>query len=130
MTDSPFTKRSASFKMRNTLLFLSFIFLFSCTDAEKIIYPPDVLSQQQMAAMMKDLCLLEATMNVHAASVDPASKANASLKMDLYARNGITREQFERSYKFYTENPEAMNEVYQLVLNDLSTLQATVKNQK
>jgi hypothetical protein len=114
---------------KNILFFISLI-LLSCTDPEKIVVPEHLLQEEKMAAVIKDLTILEASMNVHVASVDPGKNDKQDLKMNIYARNGITKEQFEESYRFYTENPEKMNEVYQLVLNDLSTMQATVVNKK
>ncbi|MDF2437391.1 MAG: hypothetical protein K0Q95_1767 [Bacteroidota bacterium] len=116
--------------MQKKLLFLLSCFLtFSCTDPEEVVVPEDILKEEKMAQIFTDLSILEASMNVHVESIDPKTDKSAQ-QINIYAKHGITKEQFEESYRFYTENPEKMNEVYQLVLNDLSKLQAKVMNEK
>lgn len=115
------------FQIHKKILFLlACVALFSCTDVEKVVIPPDILSEEKMAKIMKDLSLLEASLSVHVASIDKTTAANSRVKMNIYVRNGITQEEFAKSYKFYADNPEAMNEMYQIVLNELSKMQATV----
>jgi len=45
-------------------------------------------------------------------------------------KNNITKKQYDDSYNFYTQHPALLNEVYDLVLNDLSKMQAEVTNKK
>jgi hypothetical protein len=111
------------------LFFFSLFLICSCTDPEKIIIPDNILKEEKMAEIFTDLSILEASMNVHVGTIDPKSDKSVQ-RMNIYAKHGITKEQFTESYRFYTENPEKMNEVYQLVLNDLSKLQAKVVNTK
>jgi hypothetical protein len=123
-------KQAKSIRMQKKLLFLLSCFLtFSCTDPEEVVVPEDILKEEKMAQIFTDLSILEASMNVHVESIDPKTDKSAQ-QINIYAKHGITKEQFEESYRFYTENPEKMNEVYQLVLNDLSKLQAKVMNEK
>lgn len=74
---------------------------------------------------MVDIHLLEATMNMNIAATD-----KVSIAVDVFKKHDITKEQYQESYTFYTEHPEVFTEVYQLVLNDLSKMQAEVSNGK
>jgi hypothetical protein len=108
------------------IILLSFSF-FACTDAYKVKIPDSVLSKEKMAAVLLDIHLLEATLNLNAGNVNAS---DGKLSFDIYNKHGITKEQYEESYTFYTENPEALKEVYDIVLNELSKLQVTVSNSK
>jgi hypothetical protein len=50
--------------------------------------------------------------------------------LEVFKKKGITKEQYDTSFIFYTRNPQLLSEIYQLVLNNLSQLQAEVANQK
>jgi hypothetical protein len=103
------------------IIFLS-AFLFGCTDTEEVKIPDNIISKDKMAKVFVDMHLLEATLNLNAGN--PAKKEE--LNIDVFKKHGITKEKFEESYKFYTQNPSALSEVYDIVLNELSKLQAEV----
>jgi hypothetical protein len=103
-------------------------FLFSCSDSDIIKIPDHILPAEKMAEVFEDLHLLEAIMNIHVGTPDKIKPGSAVI--NIYNKHQITKEQFEESYKFYTENPELLAEIYQLVLNNLSKLQAEVMSGK
>lgn len=109
------------------LLVLFSTLLFSCSGSDKVVIPNDVLQVEKMAEVMVDIHLMEAAMNINAANTD---KFNTSLRIDIFKKHNITKEQYDKSYDFYTKNPEQLGEVYQMVLNSLSRLQAEVVNGK
>lgn len=82
-----------------------------------------------MAEVLVDMHLMEATLNLNAGSTDKNGKEE-KLKIDIYKKHNITTEQYRDSYRYYTENPESLTEVYDIVLNELSKLQAAVSNSK
>lgn len=85
------------------------------------------MQKEKMAEVMVDIHLVEATLNIHVGKDNPVVSTK---KVNIFSRHQITKEQFEESYAFYSKNPELLVEVYQLVLNDLSKLQAEVMNGK
>jgi hypothetical protein len=99
--------------------------LFSCSDPDVIVVPDSVLPKEKMADVMVDIHLLEATLNIHAGGND---KDLVPAKINIYEKHQISKTQFEESYKFYTENPELLAEIYQKVLDNLSKLQAETMN--
>lgn len=103
-----------------------FFLLMSCGNANEVKIPDDILSKEKMAEVMVDIHLLEATMNMNIAATDKASPT----AVDVFKKHDITKEQYQESFVFYTEHPEVFTEVYQLVLNDLSKMQAEVSNGK
>lgn len=115
---------------KNFLLAFFSIFLFACTDSDTIAVPDSVLAKEKMADVMTDIHLLEATLNLHVGSTDKLGPDGKPINVNIYKKHQITKEQFDESYKFYTENPELLAEVYQLVLNKLSRMQAEVSSGK
>jgi hypothetical protein len=113
--------------MNKSIFFLFSVLLMACTDIDNIAIPDSVIPKEKMAEVMLDIQLLEATLNIN---VGNENKAVAQSSINIFSRHQITKEQFEESYTFYAENPELLTEIYQLVLNDLSKLQAEVMNGK
>ena len=81
---------------------------------------------------MVDIHLLEATMNSINITPDKVSSANATIPtaIDVFKKNNISKKQYDESFDFYTKHPEILSEIYQLVLNNLSKMQAEVMNEK
>jgi hypothetical protein len=111
------------------LVFFS-CFLFGCSDSDIITVPDHMLPKEKMAEVMVDIHILEATLNIHIGNEGKIKADGSPVHINIYNKHQITKEQFEESYTFYTENPELLVEIYQLVLNDLSRLQAEVMNLK
>ncbi len=75
---------------------------------------------------MVDIELLEASVNITGVGpgkIDVAG-SSISLKIDVLKKHNITKKQFDDSFSFYANNPSVLSEVYELVLNDLSKMQA------
>lgn len=98
---------------------ISFLF-FACSGEQKEI-PDSVLSKEKMAEVMVDIHLVEAALNLNAGKQEVREKLN----FDIYKKHNITKEEYQKSYVYYTENPEALTEVYDIVLKELSKLQAS-----
>jgi len=111
---------------KDILLFLSILF-FSCSDKERASIPDTVLSQEKMVKVLVDIHLLEASMNF---SVSPETIASLDVQAgaDVFKKHTITKAQYDESFIFYSQNPELLGEIYQLVLNNLSKMQAEVMN--
>ncbi|MBI5541329.1 MAG: DUF4296 domain-containing protein [Bacteroidia bacterium] len=93
---------------------------------EKI--PDTVLSKNKMAALMVDVQLMEAAMNTNIMKTEfsPATPPNTN----ILKKHGISKKQFDESFEYYAQHPELFAEIYQLVLDDLSKMQAEVMNKK
>jgi len=112
--------------LKKALFILCSCLLLACTDAEKVTVPDTVLQKEQMAKVMVDIHLLEATMNLNVAEADNSHPTS----LDIFSKHSTTKEQYDESYLFYTQHPEILAEIYQLVLNDLSKMQAETLNAK
>jgi len=109
---------------KNILLFLSVI-LFACSDEQTESIPQTILSQEKMAEVLVDIHLLEASMNVN---INPAMIASVDQQVgtDVFKIHNINKQQYDESFIYYSQKPKQLQEVYQLVLNNLSKMQAEV----
>jgi Domain of unknown function (DUF4296) len=112
---------------------IAFIFiclvLFSCSEEKEQTMPVDILSKQKMAEVMIDVHLLEAAMNLNTYRFDPKTKGN-SATFDVFTKNKITKKMYDDSFEYYTQQPEQLTEIYQIVLENLSKMQAKVMSRK
>ena len=132
---SVFLQPSGNFKIEmkkytSIFLFLLCSLLYSCSGNSGVKIPDDVLPKEKMAEVMVDIHLLEAAMNVSISTTDKVGISENQMVVDVFNKHNVTRKQYEDSYLFYTRNPELLEQVYELVLNDLSKMQAQITNGK
>ncbi len=113
---------------------VTFIFaclvLFACSGDKKVNIPPAVLPKQKMAEVMLDVHLLEAAMSLNAYNADRVTTQNPAPLFDVFTKHKITKKRYNESFEFYSQHPDLLAEVYQLVLDNLSKMQAEVMNRK
>ncbi len=113
--------------MKKIILLFSVVLLASCSSIEdRVAIPDTVLAQEKMAEVLVDIHLLEASLNVNAFSRDQQIMNSIHPDSDVLKKNNITKEQYQTSFTFYSQNPILLSEVYKLVLNNLSKMQAEV----
>jgi len=117
--------------MRKIITIFCIVFLYSCSSIdERPSIPDTVLSQEKMAEVMVDVHLLEASLNVSAYSKDQVAVNTIKPNSDVLKKNNVTKIQYDESFAFYSKNPLLLTEIYQLVLNNLSKMQAEVMTKK
>lgn len=117
--------------MKKILNVFVFIFLIACTEKQPETIPADVLSQEKMTAVLVDVHLVEATMNLNVMSPgNIVIPDNYPLSIDVLKKHQITKKQYFDSFIYYTQHPDVLNKIYEEVINDLSKLQAKVANEK
>ena len=116
--------------MRHYFILLFTIFIVSCSQNKTVSIPDSVLPKEKMAEVMVDIHLLEASLNINTFSRDKASKGAVAPSTDVLKKNHITKKQYDESFQFYSSNPQLLSEIYLIVLNDLSKMQAQVMHSK
>lgn len=117
--------------MKKIILLFCILFLGSCTSIEdRVAIPDTVLSQEKMSEVLVDVHLLEASLNVSTYNRDQVVVSTIYPNSDVLKKNNVTKKQYQESFDFYSRNPLLLTEVYQLVLNNLSKMQAEVMSKK
>lgn len=105
--------------------------LFACSKNATVQIPESVLPVEKMAAVMVDVHLMEAATNLNVRNSESVGGGGSiPLFIDIFKKHNITKEQYNKSYDFYTQNPEHLNKVYELILVELSKMQAQVSSEK
>ena len=116
--------------MQKITLIIACLLFFSCSEKKAVIIPENILPKQKMAEVMVDINLLEATMSLNITNKDKVSVGNPTPDFNVLKKNNISKKQYDESFYFYSQKPDLLNEVYQIVLDDLSKMQAQVVNKK
>ena len=105
---------------RSLLYFLLLIFLSGCT-----LRPWGVLSQEKMVAVLLDVHIVEATIK----TLDSNSKRIEKQEYynTMFAKHGITKEQFDHSLEWYSRYPNRLVTIYDEVKIQAEQLQARVE---
>ncbi|MCB0768838.1 MAG: DUF4296 domain-containing protein [Flavobacteriales bacterium] len=98
---------------------LPLLFLLSaCTRTEQV--PDGLLDRDRFKETLLQAQLVEARMNqelvVDRAPMIPADRYYA----ELFAQQGTTKEQFERTFEYYTERPDELRGIYEEIFTELS----------
>ncbi|MBK8847793.1 MAG: DUF4296 domain-containing protein [Bacteroidetes bacterium] len=108
-------------KLRPLFLLCAF-FLCACgnnqVEKENVI-PPDILKQEQMVALLKDLQMAEAAISLRNQDTTNARSLAPGVYKFVFEKHKITPAQFENNMSFYTSHPVLMHKVYQEVSDEL-----------
>ncbi len=114
--------------MKRLLILALIPFLFSCGEEKKeVAIPADVLPKEKMAMVITDVHLAEASADLK--TLPDSSSTEKIGFQKIYEKNQISKAQYDTSLSFYVNHPELLNEVYEMVLNELSKRQGEASKQ-
>jgi hypothetical protein len=117
--------------IKNTFFLILIILFTACSSDDGGQVPETVLPQEEMAGVLADIHILDAAMSLNISSaVQKNNDSREETTLGVLKKHNLTKEQFDESFRFYSEHPELLGEVYKLTLNKLSELQAKVANEK
>lgn len=116
--------------MKYFVCILFSILFVGCASETQVAVPDTILPKEKMVEVMTDVHLLEASMNLNVYNIDKTVAENPTPGFDVLKKNNITKQQFDESFDFYSRHPSLLNEIYEIVLNDLSRMQAETMNKK
>jgi hypothetical protein len=110
--------------MKKLLTILLFSLLFSCTKQETSI-PEDVLPKDKMAEVLTDFQLAETVVRLQLNYKD--SITESSLFDKVFEKHQISKEQFDKSFTFYTKHPTILKEIYDECIVNFTEKQAELQ---
>jgi hypothetical protein len=103
-------KKSKAFYLLITAYFLLFT---SCSFKKKIVPPVDLINKDTMGLIITDLTITEAALSNGLVS-------DTLKKLNVLSDYHISVQRFDSSFKYYSENPKKLKEVYAKVLENLN----------
>ena len=101
------------------------VLLLSCGSKDE---PEKLIDPTKMAKVLTEIHLLEA--KIDAVKIYPADSAQVvydHYESLLFEDLGITKEQYDRSFEYYLENPNEFEKVYTIVVDSLLQKEKTSK---
>jgi hypothetical protein len=100
------------------LLPVLWVFMAACSTPE--VVPEGLLERERFKETLMEAQLIEARMSqqlvVERATVIPAEHYYA----EMFAKQGTTKEQFERTFEFYAARPIELKQIYEEIFTELS----------
>lgn len=113
---------------KTVLVFICLITAVSCNDEKAL--PEGILPVDKMAEVMVDANLLEASLAQNVNTGIKVDTTTSKIDFEIFKKHNITQEQFQKSFDYYTEHLDSLDKIYELVLIELSKMQAEVMNKK
>ena len=105
--------------MKIYLLILACL-LLSCANNNEIT-PTEILSESEFGAILKDIHLEDALIELNQKNQINSLKNNPyNMHLEIYSRHNISEEKFKLSLDYYCDNPEKLEKIYTKILNELS----------
>lgn len=106
--------------MRVFVVLLLILSAWGCSPPKDL--PEGVLDRERFTKVMTAIRLVEARIN-HELMVEHASSINSDRYYEeVFEEQGISEVEFKTSFAYYSERPEEMKAIYEVVLSDLSRL--------
>ena len=105
------------------------LILVACSNENNAV-PKNILPVRKMAQVMVDVNLLEASLAQNINTGIKVDTTTASINFEIFKKHSITKQQFQESFDYYTLHADSVDRIYELVLIDLSKMQAEVMNKK
>lgn len=101
------------------------LFLVGCSNKGGEKLPETILPVQKMEKVMLDIHLLEASLNQNIIKSN-----NAAPLSEIFKKHDITPKQYQESFGYYTQHLDSLDKIYELILIDLSEMQAEARAKK
>ncbi len=108
-------------------LFIIFIFclcLGSCSENDKA---EDVLSEEQMSSLLLDIYEAESGLAELRLNRDTTIEIFKAYESFLFENHQIDKEVYKKSLTYYYDHPEALEEVYDMIIDSLTLRESKIK---
>lgn len=101
---------------------LLLLLLAACSTVEAP--PADLLERDRFKRLVLRSHLLEARISQERVIEHRPHSDTERFYLELFKEEGVTRAQFDRTFRWYAEHPEEMRTLYEEVLTELDSMQA------
>ena len=117
-------------KFLSWILVLFFLMGISCTEKEKHIRKKDIIPDNELIDLLTDIHIGDGILDMPSYLKKYPGKDSISNYSDVIHDLGFTRERFDLTLKYYANNPDDFELVYEKVLNKLSQLESEIRSQR
>lgn len=111
-------------KIESILLAISILFLITSCSESAVKIPDDIIPKDSMVFIMMDIHIAEA--GIKTLPNDSINLNSKTYYEFIYKKHSITEEKFQKSLRFYTYNPELLQEIYVKMAEEMSKKEASL----
>ena len=116
-------------KMKKIFLLLILAGFFACRQPTKEqATPEDILPKEKMGNILIDIHLAELSIQVVSSPEDSLKKAISHYYDTIFKIHHITDEDFFKSFNYYLQHPDLMDEIYQEMIIEMSKRESVLKS--
>ncbi len=94
---------------------------FACESDNKT--PENLIQKNEMALILTDMMLLEATYNTRLIRVSDKTERMLKYSEEIINHHNVTKESFDISYEYYMDHPEDFEMIMEQVFEELNKLE-------
>ena len=103
------------------LKILIFCFFLLACSASKKEFSDEIITEEVFVNVLKQVHLAEANFELQKTKgIDKAKNKLANAYRDIYSAYHISEEEFQNTLSYYSENPEKLEEIYAIILEQLT----------
>ena len=106
--------------MRKIIILTCAFFIAACIKEEDSTIPEDILSHEKMQGILIDVHLSEALAGIEFVKSDTIHQVMPQYYIQIFKKHSITKEDFFRSFDYYSEHPAELDEIYEEVLEEIA----------
>ncbi|WP_226391041.1 DUF4296 domain-containing protein [Penaeicola halotolerans] len=99
------------------LVFLCTIFLLACKESKT---PKGLVPSDKMVSVLIDIHLLESKLGMLSITRDSAQVLYKELEKEIFQKHQVEEAVYRRSFTYYMEDIQAMDKIYDAVIDSLS----------
>ena len=115
-------KKNAFIEYMKNTLFIFFLLFIGCSHKNNNSVPKDIIAHDKMVNVLVDFYLVESANNLSKMQGDTAKPGYADLFETIFKKYSITKADYEKSMKYYTENTKQLDNIYDEVLAKLNLM--------
>jgi ADP-glucose pyrophosphorylase len=111
--------------VKNIFLVIILLTVFSCGESEN--KPDKLLPKGKMVEMLIDIHILESKIQNLRLKKDSSQLLFNSFEREVFKNNNVDKEVYLRSFEYYLNDVDAMEEIYEVVIDSLNFLEKALK---
>lgn len=109
--------------MRKGIIIFLLISFFGIACESNKNKPENLIQKKEMALILTDLMLLEATYNTRLIRVPDKRDRMVKYSKEIVDHHMVSKESFDASYEYYMDHPEDFEAILELVFEELNKLE-------
>jgi len=111
--------------VKNIFLVIILLTVLSCGESEN--KPDKLLPKVKMVEMLIDIHILESKIQNLRLKKDSSQLLFNSFEREVFKNNNVDKEVYLKSFEYYLNDVDAMEEIYEVVVDSLNFLEKSLK---